>query len=575
MRLKLTMLGLLLFSSLSHEMKADKEQDNLIKELLIHLKKDSSISFTVGLPGIFGAHISWNEVRDNPITSIALLTTFIAGAYLTTEYWYRPIVNFLNKDSAKKGHDGKKDDNGLSDFTMSRARIYKPGDITTRLKDVAGLEAAKLDVYDIMQFLKNPKAYTDMGATIPKGVLFQGTPGNGKTLLAKAIAGEVNVPFISVCASEFMEMFVGAGAARVRDLFAKAKELAPCIIFFDEFDTIGRRRSSGIGGNGDEQAQTLGQLLTLMDGFDMQKYPIIVLAATNRAEVLDPAILRPGRFDRIVEVSNPYLKDRIDILKVHLSHVKTSDSIDVPLIARVTMGFSGAELANLVNEAAILAVNDKALCVEMKHIDQAYDNITLGRETKGMDTIDADMWETAIHEAGHSVARVFLEHADPLYKVTITPRGGALGISYSVPLREKYSSKEIEMKEHIIVCLAGGLAEQAFGFGKMVGLSVDLKVARAIAHKMVTIYGMSEELRYISYHDLDHGLPNDVATKIDEEVRKIIDECYEKSQALVKKHKKEIEQLANMLMEHGTVFGDVVYRMCGVPEPKIEFGLVK
>lgn len=559
MRSKLTMLVLLLFSFFSHEIGA---VTYWFPGVTFDNKDIEHIGHTIGIKDPWGAYLFG-------------LTTVVGLLYTTQDYWYHPIANYLKKDSARRSQEPKKDENGAADFVKSRARIYKPGDIKTRLKDVAGLQAAKLDVFDIMQFLKNPKAYIDMGATIPKGVLLQGPPGNGKTLLAKAIAGEVECPFISVCASEFIEMFVGAGAARVRDLFAKAKELAPCILFIDEIDSIGRRRSSGIGGNGDEQAQTLGQLLTLMDGFDMQKHPIIVLAATNRAEVLDAAMLRPGRFDRIVEVTNPYLKDRIDILKVHLSHVKTSDYIDIPLIARVTMGFSGAELANLINEAAILAVNDGACCVEMKHIDQAYDNITLGRETKGMDTIDADMWETAIHEAGHSIVRVFLEHADPLYKVTITPRGGALGISYSLPLREKYSSKEIEMIAQIIVCLSGGLAEQAFGFGKMVGLSNDLQKARAIAYKMVTKYGMSEELRYISYYDLDHDLSNDVSTKIDEEVRKIIDECYEKARVLVNKHKKEIEQLANMLMKEGTVFGDVVYRMCGVPEPRIEFGLAK
>ncbi|MBP6869455.1 AAA family ATPase [Candidatus Babeliales bacterium] len=502
---------------------------------------------------------------------------FCTGGYMLKKYWITPASDYLNK--LAQGKDGKKDemgkDNGMSDFTKSKARIYKPGDIKTKLSDVAGLEAAKLDVLDIMNFLKNPKAFIEMGAKIPKGVLFEGPPGNGKTLLAKAIAGEVECPFISVCASEFIEMFVGAGAARIRDLFAKAKELAPCILFIDEFDAIGRKRSSVSFGGGDEQSQTLAQLLTLMDGFDMQKYPIIIFAATNRAEVLDPAVIRPGRFDRIVEVGKPFLKDRIDILKVHLKNVKTSDQIDVPLIARATMGFSGAELANLVNEAAILAVNDKASCVTMKYIDQAYDNITLGRETKGMDVIDLDMWETAIHEAGHSIVRVFSQYAEPLYKVTITPRGGTLGTSYWLPLREKYSSKEVEMKAHIVVCLAGGLAEQEFGFGKMVGLSGDLKRARDIAYNMVTRYGMSEELRYMSYSEIDHNLPNDVATKIHAEVQKIIDECYAVSEQMVKEHRVEIEKLATMLMDEGTVFGNAVYKMCGVEEPRIDYGLSK
>lgn len=561
MRLKLTMIALLLSSSLSNFIESAPFQGR------------SSIRLNFGLIAV-----DWDEIRDNPGIFLGGLSAFVLAGYLTQDYWLKPIQGYITKymnQHGEKNNNNKKDDNGLADFTKSRARIYKPGDIKTRFKDVAGLLAAKLDVFDIMQFLKDPKAYNDMGAKIPKGMLMQGPPGVGKTLFAKAIAGEVGCPFISVCASEFGEMFVGVGAARVRDLFAKAKELAPCILFIDEFDAIGKKRTAGFGGSGDEQAQTLGQLLTLMDGFDMQKYPIIVIAATNRAEVLDPAVLRPGRFDRIVEVGLPYLKDRIDILHVHLGNVKKSDEIDVPLIARATMGFSGAELAHLINEAAILAVNDKATCVEMKHIDQAYDNITLGRETQGMDTISEDMWETAIHEAGHSILRVFLEHTEPLYKVTITPRGGALGISYSLPLREKYSNSEIEMKEQIIVCLGGGLAEQEFGFGKTGGLSSDLKSARKIAYKMVTKYGMAEELRYMSYADMEHHVSNDVLTKIDAEVKKIIDECYEASQALVKEHRTEIEQLANMLMDQGTVFGDVVYKMCGVPEPKIEYGLVK
>lgn len=536
-------------------------------------QKHSTIRLQLGL-----LSVDWDEVKDNPFTSVGLIASIMAAGYVTQNYWYRPIINYLNKKnstSMQQGKDSKKDDKGLAEFTQSKARIYKPGDIKTRLKDVAGLEAAKLDVFDIMQFLKNPKIYADMGAQVPKGVLLQGPPGNGKTLLAKAIAGEVECPFISVCASEFIEMFVGAGAARVRDLFAKAKELSPCIIFFDEFDAIAKKRSSNSFGGGDEQAQTLGQLLTLMDGFDMQKYPIIVLAATNRAEVLDPAVLRPGRFDRLVEVGMPFLKDRIDILKVHLNNVKTSDHINVPLIARTTRGFSGAELAHLVNEAAILAVNDASSCVGMNHIDQAYDNITLGRETKGMDTAESEMWETAIHEAGHSVLRVFLEDADPLYKVTITPRGKALGISYSLPLKEKYSFKEVEMKAQIVVGLAGGLAEQEFGFGKATGLSNDLVKCRSIAYNMVTKYGMSDEFKYISYDEIDHKLSNDIATRIDEEVKKIVYECYDKSQAMVSEHREHIKKLAEMLMDEGTISGDVVYRMCGVPEPKIEYGLNK
>jgi cell division protease FtsH len=564
MHLQIKIFLLLLGFLLSFDVQAEK--------YISKYENNSSLRFSFNpLPSI---SVDWQELKDYPITSITTISLIAVSAYVSQDYWLKPISNFLKKMSAiTQGKDSRKDDNGMLDFGKSKARIYKPGEIKIKLTDVAGLHAAKQDIYDIMQFLKNPKKYTDMGAKIPKGVLLQGPPGTGKTLIAKALAGEVECPFISVCASEFADMFVGVGSSRLRDLFAKAKELSPCIIFFDEFDAIGRKRSVSTGAGSDDQAQTIGQLLTLMDGFDMQKYPIIVIAATNRAEVLDPALLRPGRFDRIVQIDLPFLHDRIEILKVHLQGIKKSDQIDVPLIARATMGFSGAELANLINEAAILAANDDAVNVQMKHIDQAYDNITLGRETQGMDHIDEDMWETAIHEAGHSIVRVFLDHAHPLYKVTITPRGGALGISYSLPLREKYSMNEDEMKAKIIVCLAGGLAEQAFSFGKTAGLSSDLRTARNIAYDMVVRYGMSDQLRYISYADVDHNLPNDIATKIHEEVQKIIDECYEVSFAMVQEHRAQIEELAQMLMEKGTVFGDVVYRLCGVQEPKIEYGL--
>jgi len=533
-----------------------------------------------------------NAIKDNKLKSVGIVSGVLLTGYLTQDYWLLPIENKMKqvselmnkkdcpcialhaKESKKEEGNGGKD--MLSDFQKCRARIYRPGEIKTRLKDVAGLDAAKADMFDIMAFLKNPKQFTDMGARIPKGVLMQGEPGNGKTLLAKAIAGEVDCPFISISGSEFIEALVGIGAARVRDLFAKAKELAPCIIFIDEFDAVGKKRSSnGFGGGNEESAQTLAQLLTLMDGFDAVKHPIIVLAATNRVDVLDPALLRPGRFDRIVEVSKPFLKDRIDILKIHLGNVKRSDQIDVPLIASATMGFSGAELGRLINDAAIIAVNEQSLFVEMKHVDLAYDNMTIGRETKGMDQVDADMWETAIHESGHSIIRIHLENVDPLYKVTITPRGGALGISYSRPLKEVYNCKENQMKDRIVICLAGGLAEQEFGFGKSTGLRSDLSKARQIAYDMVVKYGMSDALRYISYDEIEYRLPNDIATQVHREVEKIIEECYVRAQGLIVLYKDKIEQLSELLMEKGTVFGDEVYQMCGLEEPKIKYGLDK
>ena len=507
------------------------------------------------------------------------LSILALSLYATQDFWLTPVVNsidFIKKQSqAQAAQFSKKEDSTFLELSKSKAKIYKSGDIKITLDDVAGMQAAKLDVFDIIQFLKDPQAYIAMGAKIPKGVLLQGPPGTGKTLLAKAIAGQASCPFIYLCAAEIEEMLVGVGSARLRDVFAKAKELAPCIIFFDEFDTVGKKRSDGLGAKSDDHTQTLTQLLTLMDGFDTHVNPIVVLAATNRAEVLDPALLRPGRFDRIVQVDLPLIKDRIDILTIHFAHVKKADNIDIPLIARVTRGFSGADLAHLVNEAAILAVNEGADCVTMLHVDQAYDNITLGRQIQGMEVFDEDVWETAYHEAGHSIIRVFLPDAAPLYKVTIAPRGKALGLSYSLPLREKSSVNEVEMRSQIIVALAGGLAEEAFGYHPSGGKSSDLEMARQIAYNMVTWYGMSEELRYMSYKDIDFRLSDDVATKIHEEVKKIIDECYAIAKTMVADHRHEIQELASMLVEQGTIFGNVVYDLCGVVEPKIEFGLAK
>lgn len=524
-------------------------------------------------------------VGDHKVKSTALFVTAVLLANATKDWWLTPIQNMLKPEpcpvcmlNAAKQVQEKESSGGqdsmLSNFQKSRARVYKPGEIRVKFSDVAGLENAKEDVLDIVNFLRNPKIFKDMGAKIPKGILMSGPPGNGKTMLAKAIAGEVECPFLSISASEFMEAIVGIGAARVRDLFTKAKELAPCIIFIDEFDVVGKKRSShSMGGGSDEQAQTLAQLLVEMDGFDVNQDPIIIIAATNRPDVLDSAIRRPGRFDREVEIKKPLLADRVKILNIHLKHVKIVEEIDVQRIARATGGFSGADLARLINDAAILAVNQKAKSVTMSHIDLAYDHITLGRETKAMSQLEFDLRSTAIHEAGHAIGYVFLQHVDPLHKVTITPRGGSLGTTHSLPLREKYSRSEQEMKERIIVSLAGGIAEQEFGYGKNTGVSSDLKHARSIAYDMVVSFGMTDELRYVSYDQIEHMLPNDTAAKVYDEMKKIIDECYEAAQKLVQEHKHHIEQLAELLLEKGTVYGNEVYEMFGLDVPAIDFTL--
>lgn len=524
--------------------------------------------------------VDWQEIKENPITTLSIITAIAATSYATQEYWLPAIHDYVTKTENTQTiilyeKEAKKDDsNPMSKIQNCRARIYQAGEVKTTFKDVAGCENAKRDLDDILNFLKFPKAFHEIGATIPKGVLFQGPPGTGKTLLAKALAGEAQCPFISISASEFIEAFVGVGAARIRDLFEKAKQLAPCIVFIDEFDAVGKARSSGSNGGNDEYTQTLAQLLTLMDGFDIVTNPIIVIAATNRVDVLDPAVLRPGRFDRKVEVGLPYIQDRCDILKVHLKKVKCSSTIDIPLIARATSGFSGAELAQLVNEAAILAVNRKSKVVEMCDIEAARDYITMGRETKGMSYNESYLKKTAIHESGHAIAMIYQPGlVNPLYKVSITPRGGALGITTQMPLGEFYGYSSDEFKAQIIMLLAGGVAEEIAGYGKYTGKSNDIMRAYHIAYEMVVRYGMSEGLEYISYDKLEHYLPNDVASKIHEETKNIVDECYVECKALVSLHKNQIEQLADLLMKKGTVSGYEVYQMFGLPLPDIDFTL--
>jgi len=571
----------------------NKKMKFFVLLLLSHVYNlDATVGYHAGIPG---ANISWqNEdvtyafdyMNENKIWSLLAAISFVGAGYLTQDYWLTPMIKLMKKNECPCLQMHKKDfqqnnqgggnnkDTMLSDFQKCRARIYRAGEIKDTFDSVAGNEGAKADLQEIKAFLKDPKQFTDMGAKPIKGILLEGEPGCGKTILARALAGEVNCPFITICASEFIEAIVGIGAARMRDLFAKAKELAPCIIFIDEIDAVGKKRAGvSFGGGGDEQAQTIAQLLSLMDGFDVAKHPIVVMAATNRVDVLDSALLRPGRFDRIVKIEKPYKDNRKKILEIHLKNVKKTDDLDLELIARATMGFSGADLARLVNDAAILAVIANSSCVEMKHFDWAYDNMTLGRETKGMEYNQEEVWVTAIHEAGHSIARLFVQNADPLYKVTITPRGGALGISYSRPLREKYSSTESQMRALIVICLSGGLAEQEFGFDKSGGLSSDLSKARQIAYNMVVRYGMSDALRYLSYDEIDHRLPNDIATQIHHEVQKIVDECYVVAKNLVAERRDYINQLALLLMDQGTVFGNEVYQMCGLQEPALDYGL--
>lgn len=465
-------------------------------------------------------------------------------------------------------------ENAILNFSKVPVRVYRAGEIVTTFEHVAGLEAAKEDLMDVVMFLKNSSQFDEIGAKIPKGILLHGSPGNGKTLIARAVAGEVQCPFLYVNASEFEEAFVGIGAARIRHLFAIAKELAPCIIFIDEIDSVGRQRSVNSLSSA-EGGQTLNQLLSEMDGFE-QSDEIVIIAATNRPDVLDSALVRPGRFDRKIEISTPFIHDRYNILKLHLGNVKTVDDIDVYKIARGTPGYSGAELAHLINEAAILALRDGKGAVSMLHIDQARDYINLGRETKGMDISDEEYWKTAVHEAGHALARVFQSDAIPLHKVTITPRGGALGLTFGMEAKERHSRYEQEFKAEIVVRLAGSVAEELIFKGRGAGASSDLKSARDLATQMVMMFGMTEEFKDVTFAEYIHAqvhLPDEIATKLQNEVTKIIHECRQVAVELISSHKKELTELVDMLLAHGTVFGSDVYKLCEIEEPNLEYSL--
>ncbi len=457
-------------------------------------------------------------------------------------------------------------------------QVYYPGDITTKLADIAGLMGAKADLQEIISYLKNSKKYKKIGAKIPSGVLMNGSPGNGKTLLAKAVAGEVNCPFISVAGSSFVQMYAGLGATRVRDLFAKAERLSEqyggCIIFIDEIDAVARKRS-GVGSGPDrEHDQTVAQLLECMDGLQKHKNPIVVVGATNRAELLDAAIVRSGRFDRKIEVTKPLLKDRVTLIKLALKSVKYNKNIDIERLARITAGFSGAGLVGLVNDAAILAVTDNRAAIGIQDIELAFDHIVLGREIKGMDQTDADKWKIALHEAAHAVGWLFGNNPNYIvHKASITPRSHTLGVVWATQLRESYALTEGEMRSKIVVLLCGGLGEQLFGFGKSTGPSSDLAQARSLAYDMVVKYGMSEKLNYISYDEIDHRLPNDIATEVHKEVQKIVDECFVVAQDLVALRKHEIEMIAKLLMQKGTVLGDDIYQLVGLPVPSIDLAI--
>ncbi|MBM3360512.1 MAG: ATP-dependent metallopeptidase FtsH/Yme1/Tma family protein [Betaproteobacteria bacterium] len=456
---------------------------------------------------------------------------------------------------------------GPFSFGKSKARQLDQTNNQTTFADVAGCDEAKEEVTEIVEFLKDPGKFHKLGGRIPRGVLMVGPPGTGKTLLARAIAGEAKVPFFTISGSDFVEMFVGVGAARVRDMFEQAKKSAPCIIFIDEIDAVGRHRGQGTGGGNDEREQTLNQLLVELDGFEANS-GVIVIAATNRADVLDKALLRPGRFDRQVMVSLPDIKGREEILLVHMRKIPADPDVKASIIARGTPGFSGADLANLVNESALFAARRNKRTVDMQDFEDAKDKIFMGPERKSLVMREEERMNTAYHESGHAVVAKLLPHADPVHKVTIMPRGWALGLTWQLPEFDRLSNYKNKILEEISILFGGRIAEEVFMKQMSTGASNDFERATKLARDMVTRYGMSEKLGTMVYVGQDQDsffgamssktISEATQQKVDAEIRRILDEQYSVARKLIEKNRRKVEAMAKALLEYETLDADQI-----------------
>ena len=478
------------------------------------------------------------------------------------------IAFFVLRQMQKGGGAG-----GAMGFGKSKAKLLteKHGKVT--FDDVAGIDEAREELQEIVEFLKDPQKFSRLGGKIPKGALLVGSPGTGKTLLARAIAGEAGVPFFSISGSDFVEMFVGVGASRVRDMFEQAKKNAPCIVFIDEIDAVGRSRGAGLGNQNDEREQTLNQLLVEMDGFEANE-GIIIVAATNRPDVLDPALLRPGRFDRQVVVPRPDIDGRVKILDVHMKKVPLAPDVDGRVIARGTPGFSGADLANLVNEAALLAARRGKRLVAMQEFEDAKDKVMMGTERKSMVMTEDEKKMTAYHEAGHAIVSIYEAASDPIHKATIIPRGRALGMVMRLPERDNYSYHRDKMHANLSVSMGGRVAEELiFGYDKVSsGASSDIQYATSLARDMVTQWGMSDAMGPLQYEERQEGylgygmsqrsaMSDETARKIDAEIRKLVEGGHKRATELLTTHNEQLHLLANALLEFETLSGDEIKQL--------------
>lgn len=555
------------YSDFIASVRDDRVQEVTIDGLVIEgLYKDNSTFKTIRPqvqdPKLIDDLYNHNVViRGREVEQPSLLNQLLVASFpiliIIAVFWF-----FMRQMQGGAGGKG-----GPMSFGKSKARLLGEDQIKTTFADVAGVDEAKEEVQELVQYLRDPSKFQRLGGQIPRGVLMVGPPGTGKTLLAKAIAGEAKVPFFSISGSDFVEMFVGVGASRVRDMFEQAKKQAPCIIFIDEIDAVGRHRGGGHGGGHDEREQTLNQLLVEMDGFEGND-GVIIIAATNRADVLDKALLRPGRFDRQVYVGLPDIRGREQILKVHMRKVPLDERISASVIARGTPGFSGAELANLVNEAALMAARANKRLVTMEDFEKARDKIMMGAERRTMVMSEKEKENTAYHEAGHAIVGRLVPEHDPVHKVTIIPRGRALGVTQFLPEADKYSLSRRALESSICTLFGGRIAEQMTlgDEGITTGASNDIERATAIARNMVTKWGLSPDLGPLHYGEEEGMYPgmatqqysNETSKRIDEEVRRIINECYARAQKILEDNRDILEAMKDALMEYETIDAEQV-----------------